>query len=250
MNKEELLIQKRLLELSDQAYERGIPVFTDFLNLSELNIFFHTIAQHSYLKWDMSGGYENAERQIVAFLPDAFSYEIDYPITCLKIEPLQQKFSDSLTHRDFLGAILNLGIDRGKIGDILLKDNIGYVYCHSSLCTFLTEELVKIKHTKIKSAVVETGFFMEPQTKEVIGTVSSVRIDSILSLALNTSRSSLTRLTTEGKVFVNGKEIGSNSYFLKESEVISVRGYGKFVFDGVLSETKKGRLLVRLRKYI
>lgn len=250
MEKEELLVQKRLLEFSDQAYERGLPVFTDFLNLNELNIFYHTAAKYSYMKWNMSGGYENAERQIVAFLPDAFSYEIEYPIACLKVEPLQQKFSDTLSHRDFLGAILNLGIDRGKIGDIVLKDNIGYVYCHASLSSFFMEELVKVKHTKVKSTLTENGFSALPQTQEVTGSVSSARIDSILALAFHTSRSSLTQLTLEGRVFVNGKEINSNSYFVKENDVISVRGYGKFVFDGVLSETKKGRLFVRLRKYI
>lgn len=103
----------------------------------------------------MFGGYETAERQMAAFVPDAFCYEEDfhvesaYPISCIRVAPLQAKFADALTHRDYLGSILNLGLDRSKIGDILLEEDCAYVFCHSSVCGFLIEEISRIKHTSV-----------------------------------------------------------------------------------------------------
>ena len=94
MQKEELLLQKRLLELSKIAYQRGIVTFSDFLNLNELNIL-HTIPKAElHTTYATFGGYDYSERQMVAFLPDALCYDYEYPISVLKISPLQKKFSD------------------------------------------------------------------------------------------------------------------------------------------------------------
>ena len=97
-------------------------VFTDFMNLNELNIFHSCVKEFAYVSYRLFGGYEHAERQIAAFLPDALSYNYDFPVVSLKIRPLQKKFAEDLSHRDYLGALLNLGVDRSKIGDILIGE--------------------------------------------------------------------------------------------------------------------------------
>ena len=97
MQKEELMLQKRLIELSKIAYQRGIVTYSDFLNLNELNILHTTPKQEFYSCYETFGGYEFSERQMVAFLPDALCYEYDYPISVIKISPLQKKFSDILS---------------------------------------------------------------------------------------------------------------------------------------------------------
>ena len=106
------MLQKRLIELSKIAYQRDIVTYSDFLNLNELNILHTTPKQEWFSSYETYGGYEFSERQMVAFLPDALCCDKKYPICALKIEPLQKKFAESLSHRDYLGAILNLGIDR------------------------------------------------------------------------------------------------------------------------------------------
>lgn len=249
MNKEELLLKKRLIELSNIAYHRNIITFTDFMNLNELHIFHSSAQDFSHLKWKLYGGYITAERQIAAFLPDALSI-VNFPINLLKIEPVNRKFSDTLTHRDFLGAVLNLGIERSKIGDILVKNNTGYLFCHSSLSDFCIAELKKIKHTTISVTLLEHFEEIEPERKEIVGTVSAIRLDSVIALAFQGSRSSLANLIASGKVFVNGRLTESNSYFLKEGDIVSVRGSGKFLFQEILSETKKGRICIKIQKYI
>ena len=90
----------------------------------------------------------------------------------------------------------------------------------------------------------------QPNTKEISGTVSSLRLDSLLSLAFSSSRSKLVAYIENGKVFVNGKLVTSNGYQIKENDIISVRGLGRFQFKEMLSQTKKGRFYVKIHLYI
>ena len=132
MNKEELMLQKRLIELSRLAYNRGIVTFSDFLNLNELNIL-HSTSKNQFLsQYKTYGGYDFSERQMVAFLPDALYYDYDYPIQIIEISPVNKRFAEELNHRDYLGAVMNLGIERCKIGDIIAEDGKGRLYCRSS----------------------------------------------------------------------------------------------------------------------
>ncbi len=251
MQKEELMLQKRLIELSKIAYQRGIVTYSDFLNLNELNILHTTPKQELYSRYETFGGYEFSERQMVAFLPDALCYEKKYPISVLRIEPLQKKFSETLSHRDYLGAILNLGIERCKLGDILVEEDAAILFAHQSMEDFLVEELRRIRHTSVCVTLEDaTEFCYQPKVQEIKGTVSSLRLDSLLSLAFSSSRSKLVSYIEGGKVFVNGKLITSNGYQVKADDIISVRGLGRFQYKEILSQTKKGRYYVTLHLYV
>jgi RNA-binding protein YlmH len=249
--KEEQLLRKRILELARTADNKGINTLTDFLNLNEQSIFFSMKNELPNVNYELFGGYSDAERKVLCFYGDdsvkAFS---DY-ITCIRILPLNKKFSDDLSHRDFLGAILNLGIDRSKIGDILVKEKEGYVFCESVISYFIMDSLDKVKHTNIRCELVsEDTPEIKPNFKEIRGTVSSVRLDSVIAVAFQTSRNSILGLIAGGKVFVDGRLVESNSYMLKENETISVRGYGKFIYKGIQNQSKKGRFYVTILKYI
>ena len=251
MQKEELMLQKRLIELSRLSYQRGIVTFSDFLNLNELNIL-HTIPKHeldsAYVTF---GGYDHSERQMVAFLPDALCYEYEYPISILKISPLQKKFSEKLSHRDYLGSLLNLGIERSKLGDILVEDDFAILFAHESLENYLMEELTRVRHTSIMISRMETAEFQyQPKVEEIKGSVSSVRLDSLLALAFHSSRTKLVAYIEGGKVFVNGKLVTSNGYQIKENDIVSVRGLGRFRYKEMTSQTKKGRCFVTIELYI
>ena len=224
MNKEEQLIQKRLIDLASLADRRSIVTFSDFLNLNELNIYHSSKKELSFVKCQLFGGYEYAERQMIAFIPDALCYNWDYPLQCVDIKPLNDRFAEDLGHRDFLGAVLNLGIERSKIGDILITDNGALIFCHASMTEFLCKELTRIRHTMVSCRAVTPGEIeYTPKLESVKGTVASVRLDSLLSLAFGSSRSSLAGLIEGGKVFVNGKMITSNGYKMKEKDIVSVR---------------------------
>ncbi len=252
-DKEEQLLKRRLIDLANTADNRGICIFSDFLNLNEQNIFYSLKNELPRIKYFTYGGFQDAERKILCFCGNDKLQDLEditFPITCIKVAPLNKRFSDSFSHRDFLGAVLNLGIDRSKVGDIIINENEGYILVHNTIAPFILDQLVKVKHTMISTSVVaQQDFHYQPKYTEIVGTVSSVRLDSILSVAFHSSRSSLTGLIDGGKVFVNSKEVLSNSYTLKENDVVSVRGLGKFIYAGTSYQTKKGRYSVNILMY-
>ena len=251
MNKEELLLQKRLVELSRIAYTREIVTFSEFLNLNELNIL-HTTPKNMLLsQYKTYGGYGLSERQMAAFLPDALYYDYQYPIQIIEISPVNRKFAEELSHRDYLGAVMNLGIERCKLGDILIEDGKAILFAKEELAGYIMEHLTRIRHTTVRTSILpafEDSY--EPRYEELKGTVASVRLDTVLSLAYPISRSKVTGLIEGARVFVNGKLVTSNGYRLKEGDILSVRKMGRIGYNGILSETKKGRYMVSIRKYI
>lgn len=253
MNREEELFQRRLLDLAQKADRRGIVTFTDFLNLNELNIYHQTARELFFVKSASFGGYESAERQIIAFIPDALSYREeppDYPIACVRISARNAKYSD-MSHRDILGAVLNLGIERGMIGDILVGEAQAHIFCLDRMQEFLCSGLTRVKHTQVDAEAVDlTQMDARPKYERIKGTVASVRLDSLLALAFGASRSRLAGLIEGKKVFVNAKLVTSSGYSPKEADLISVRGLGKFRYLGAAGETRRGRIAVELEKYI
>ena len=251
MNKEELLLQKRPVELSRIAYTREIVTFSEFLNLNELNIL-HTTPKNMLLsQYKTYGGYGLSERQMAAFLPDALYYDYQYPIQIIEISPVNRKFAEELSHRDYLGAVMNLGIERCKLGDILIEDGKAILFAKEELAGYIMEHLTRIRHTTVRTSILpafEDSY--EPRYEELKGTVASVRLDTVLSLAYPLSRSKVTGLIEGARVFVNGKLVTSNGYRLKEGDILSVRKMGRIGYNGILSETKKGRYMVSIRKYI
>ncbi len=249
--KEEQILKKRFLDLARAAEYKGICTYTDFLGLNESSIFFRMKNELPNVKYDFFGGYTGAERKILCFYGEESVKAFSDCITCIRFQPLYRKFSDDLNHRDFLGALMNLGIERSKIGDILVREKEGYVFCESAISRFIIDNLDKVKHTSIECSIMDKDMpDIEPEFREIRGSVSSPRLDSVIALAFNSSRSSILGLISGGKVFVDGKLVESNSYMLKEEETVSVRGFGKFIYKGMQNQTKKGRYFVILSKYI
>lgn len=249
--KEDLIFKKRLLDLARTAYNKNINTYTDFLTLNEISMFHSTKPELPNVNYELFGGFDAAERKILCFCGDSSVKAFSGYIACLKVIPLNKKYSDDFNHRDFLGSIMNLGIERGKVGDILVKEKEGYIYCEAKLSTFLAENLQKIKHTNVHCEVLEEEApSIAPDFKEIKGSVASPRLDAVIALAFQSSRSSILSLISGGKVFVDGRLVESNSYQLKENETVSVRGYGKFIYKGLENQTKKGRYYVSLLKYI
>ena len=249
MDKDEFLL-KRIRELANLSYQRDIVTFTDFLNLNEQNMLVSLKLHQIGVEVKLFGGYEHAERQMAAFSRRPW-FSWDYPIDCLKIEPKALRFSEELGHRDYLGALLNLGVDRSVVGDILIKDKEAWFFCLHKMSDFFIENLIRVKHTTVLvfQSRSRQNEIPEPEFEMTNGTCASVRLDALIGLAFQTSRSSMVSFIENGQVFVNGKLITSNGYEPKEGDIISVRGKGRFIFDGVSRQTKKGRNSVKLRRY-
>ncbi len=250
MTKEETILSKRFLDLSRQAGQKDIVIFSEFLNLNELNIFKQEIP-NLYSGYEMFGGYALSERQMIAFIPDALCYAWDYPIVCLKITPLNKKFAESLTHRDVLGSLMNLGIERCKLGDILVNEEEVYVFCHENIAAFVIQELTKIRHTMVKSEQIEAdSLAIKPRTELTEGIVTSNRLDSVIACICKISRSQASAWIKGGRVFLDNRQILQITAECKPGEMISVRSVGRFRFLESFGETRKGRLKIKYEKYL
>ena len=131
---DEKQIKNRFLELAKRSYEQNMYTFTGFLGLTEQALFWEVEREVLSVGYTLEGGNSLCDRKVIRFgkLED-LGYEETFPIVCIKITPLIKKFSDDFSHRDFLGALMNLGIERSTIGDIFIQENEGYVYCLESI---------------------------------------------------------------------------------------------------------------------
>lgn len=256
--KDELIFVRRIEELAKSAYYKRINVYTDFLGLAELSLFYGMKKDLLLVPYSVYGGFLDAERVKIGFhggeegsgeiSPDAFLD--DYPICIVKICPANAKFAENLTHRDYLGAILNLGIDRSTTGDIRLTEDAVYLSCDPMIGGFLCENLTRIRHTSVRAVLCGSVDSLPGRAVTPLNAnVASTRLDAVIGAAFHESRSSMSGLIAGGKVFVNGREVVQGSYMLKPGDVVSVRGYGKFRYAAQGSMTKKGRWNITLEKY-
>lgn len=249
MNEQELC-KKRLLDLSRQADRKGIVVFSDFLNLNELNIY-HTNKNTFYCKTTEFGGYDSAERQMIAFIPDALMFEWDYPIRCIHIAPKYPKFAEKLTHRDVLGALMHLGIERACLGDILCLEDDYYVFCNETIFPFIMSELQKIRNTMVELSEKPDYHHLQAniELEEQYDMIASNRIDCIIAKAFHLSRSEAADYLAAERVFINGKCITNCNQACPQGAIVSVRGKSRFIFENCNTISKKGKLRVKFSFY-
>ena len=247
---EQELCRKRLLDLSRQADRKGIVLFSDFLNLNEQHIF-HSLHRELYTTAELYGGYAQAERQMAAFIPDALCYEWNYPLVCVRATPLYPKYAENLTHRDVLGALMHLGLDRSRLGDIVLLESGIYIFCTETIAGFVMEQLTQIKHTMIHTELTDVKTLnVTPQFEDRAEMIASNRIDAIIAKAYHFSRSEAASVLSAEKVFVNGRCMTNCNYSCESGAIISVRGKGRFIFETDQTFSKKGKLRVTFHMYL
>lgn len=251
MEAEELL-KKRMTELADKAFQQSMYTHTSFLSLAEQSLYYEMETKLSYAHGKLYSGYGYGERKVLMFGSEAlFGYEIEPPIVCLRIEPLAKKFSEPLTHRDYLGAILNLGMERECIGDILVEEDGAYVFCLETMADYIQKEMTRIRHTAVMAKpVMGEELDIQPKFKKIEGFVASFRLDTVISLGFGLSRKESAAYIQGKRVFINGKLTENNGKTLNEGDIISVRGLGKIIFSEIRGQSKKGRFSVVIQKFI
>ncbi|MCR5402611.1 MAG: RNA-binding protein [Butyrivibrio sp.] len=261
------LLLGRIRDLARRTSEQNYITHTDFLSRSELSEAMSACAanglitgtdQIDFVTFVKYGGTPDSDRAMICFLPsyldkESFLRQADEEgviLCCIRIEPVNKRFADELTHRDYLGALMNLGIERNRIGDILTDSSKAYIFVTTDVADLICDELIRIRHTTVKcTRVPPQSCDITPSFKEIEGTVSSERLDAILALVYKLSRGKAQELIESEAVSVDGKISFSGGYDLKAGSVVSVRGHGKFIYLGTEKSTRKGRLLVKIKLY-
>ncbi len=248
MAEENELLKKRYLELAARA--DGYFTYTDFLGLAEQSVFKEVAAKIRvpYSEW---GGAHGCERIIVRFGDTSLlGYDPDYPITCIEIVPRSEKFAEKLSHRDILGALMSLGITRDTLGDIVVREGVYYLFCLDTIADYVLSELTRVKKNDVvckRCGELPEGELYRCENVRV--QLSSERLDAVIAKLYHLSREDAQALFHRGLVFVSGKLTESVSYTPKIGDKVSVRGYGRFIYSGFVSESKKGKLNVELAVY-
>lgn len=221
--------------------------FIGFFNESE-------VAQaENYLKnkfWGLVfwGGHECSLRKIAGFFPDYAEPELtDFPISSITFSFSKMH---TLTHRDFLGAFMALGIERSAVGDILIETGRCVAFVKTELCSYLYSNIEKIGSVGVKSSVGYIGDLPACNDfEECTGVVASARLDCIVALLAHKSRDKAVALVQSGDVSINHMEINAPAKIVKDNDIISIRRHGRFTVDKLGPLTAKGRTKIQYRRW-
>ena len=241
--------RKRFAELDANSRRHNAYYFTDFLTVAEASGVYD-VADAADIT--IFGGSSDAERVMIRFgNAKSFGYEQDFPIVLLKIAPRAAKFADDLSHRDFLGTLMGLGIERDVIGDIFVVDSTAYVFVAERMADYIIENVLTVRHTSVSAERIDA---LPPEAAPKLAAeeliVASERIDGIIAKLYHMSRETTRRMFVKEQVLIAGRVVTNPSLLPKEGAVISVRGHGKFIYDGMLRATKKGNTVVTVRRYV
>ncbi len=241
---------KKLIDLARRAEGRCCYTNSDFLDAAQQSDLLAS-AKEITAPCTLWGGHNSCERRIAVFGSEELcGYEFTPPIVCVRIAPKNDRFSDDLTHRDFLGSLMALGVKREVLGDIFISEGCGYLFCLDTIAPYIVSNLIQIRRTSVVCEVIDEPPLAEVKLQSERVNIASERLDAIISAVWRMSRGSSAQLIKAQRVFISSRLCESCSYQLKPDETVSARGFGKFIYRGIEKETRKGRLFVVIDRYV
>jgi len=250
-NAEDKMLLAKLFDKITAGQRRNIPVSTCFLSLREQAMATRLLGAGAELVY--FGGYENAERKMLCYLPSYLEkeslYESDGPVVCLRAEFYEK---DLASHRDFLGALMGAGIARETVGDICVGQGCAYLFLMAEIAPYVLQNLLSAGKAKLRMTQIplREAEIAPPETREQKDTLASLRLDSVVSSGFRISRGAAAQAIAAGKAALDGLPCEKPDKLVCQGAVISLRGMGKIRLKTVGGETKKGRIAVVIEKFI
>ena len=241
---------KKVLDLCEQSIRSHTMRHTKFLTPNQILLLQNILPQIPDISYQVVQPNTMAERQIIYFYPTYIDFEeVESATSFIKLSPIHAE--ESLTHRDFLGAIMSLGIERENIGDIVFDRDAPCVYIVllKPFDQLLLLDIQKVRNTKVFAEVRSWMPDLTPELEEQVINVASLRLDGVVAGIINLSREKTQKMIQRGDVKVNFEEVKDNSKQLAENDVVSIRKFGKYRMGELLSETRKKRCRVRIFRY-
>ena len=247
------LLLARVLDKLEAAQRRSIPAHTAFLSPAQrvsAEALIHAAGNPRHL---FHGGYADAERTVCVFLPDWLEEEDwpagDHPLTALR---LTAPAGAQLSHRDWLGSILGLGLSREKLGDLLVEGTCCQAIVLAETADILHTQLDRVGRYPVQAAPLALEDLAPPErtVKLIRDTFATLRLDAVTASACSLPRSKAASLIASGKVSLNHVECLKPDRQVAEGDTISCRGYGKCVVKSILGQSKKGRIMAELERYV
>lgn len=228
------------------AFEKDITIFSNSFCPPNIWSFFQENCQNNDFKIVTNGLFQEAERRVIAFNN---KYNTDYPIEVLQIRN-KSNFSN-LRHKDYLGAILSLGIDRNKIGDVVVKEDRAYVPVMEDMSIYILNNLASIGKSPVEISILyNLEDLPSIDFEEISINVQSLRLDSVVAKLANISRSKAIELLDSSKVLVNYVKSKDKSQELLKGTRLTIRGNGKYIVGDIIGETRSGKQRIIVKKYV
>ena len=245
------LLAARVQDTVKSSEKSRKPCFLGFLDRHERQVAENTLKALHVPSYSFEGGYEGAERVYLGVFTDnnGDGYKklsSPFPVSGIKIEWKFQK----LSHRDFLGSLLSLGIERKRLGDIVVNDEDCVVFADAAVAGFIAENLKKVGGAGVKCRQYSGPVQKAEHFDSIRSTVSSERLDCVVAALAGVAREESSRLITDGLVSLNFEQVTRTIQKVEEESTVSIRGYGRFVVDKIGPLTRKGRYAFSARKYI
>lgn len=243
------LFEARICDMYRRCERDFAPVYSHFFDERQCAEAERICSRRNDLLYMLWGGFDEAQRKMLCIYNEYCSDFVkdEFPMKCLTFSFRKE---DKLSHRDFLGTFMGMRLKRETIGDIIIADGIAQVFVTDTAARLISGLPGKIGRVGVKISDCEPfSLRIEQEFQEIGGTVASLRLDCVVSLAAKVSRENAARLIRSEKVSVNHFPILSVSHELREGDIFAVRGSGKFILSNVNGITKKGRIHLVLRKY-
>jgi RNA-binding protein YlmH len=240
----------RITEMAERSVREQEPQWSDFLEPPEREQAQAVLGWVTGVRFNSHGGYPKAERRRLVVYPDYYIVETIQP--ALAYLEVQTNSQVPLNHRDYLGSLMSLGLNREKIGDLLVADSACQLVTVPELADYIKLNLERIANQKATIREIEPEQLNIPDLREKLikSTVASLRLDAITALGFSESRTHMAKEIKAQKVKVNWKVVGDPDYQVTPGDVISFRGRGRMVFKEQTGQSKKGRPGVLLIRYL
>lgn len=248
---EDKLLLAKIWDKIQSGIRRNIPANTAFLTPREQEMARYLFGAAPGLRY--FGGYEGAERQMLVFLPEYmgadYLFDTDSPLVCLEARFYEK---ESLSHRDFLGALMGAGIARETIGDICVGEDRCNFFVTAEIAPYVLQNFLSAGHVKLHILQVSLTSLQlpQPETKEIKDTVASVRLDSVIASGFRIGRGLAVQYIHAGKAAIDGLPCEKPDKSIEEGTKISVRGLGKIKLRTIGGQTKKGRISITIDRYV
>ncbi len=243
------LLLRHIVDMALTARDKYQNKFTFFLDDRQQELCRQVLASEKFDSFSLWGGYENAERKILGLFPNLDAIET----SSFPVKPIcfTYRKADKLSHRDFLGALMSLQIERSCIGDIIVGEGCTNVLVTDKVSDRILCEISKIGRVGVRSCC---GFNEDIKPKldfsEISGTVASLRADCVLSMALRVSREKAAAMIKQSGISINHMICYKTDSVLKQSDTFSVKGHGKYLLRSINGVSKKDRIRITLCKFI
>ncbi len=228
---------------------RGCPKYIGFLNEQEASVALSCLRGAVGVAYRLWAGYPEGERNILGIFPQ--EWEIDTAAFPIVPVSFTYRTQDQLSHRDFLGALMALGIERDTVGDIVVGNGQTTVFLHQNIADYCFSQITKIGSVGVTAKIADvTEFSFSPRFEEKSATIASARLDNVVGALCNASRSRAMQWIEGGFVALDGIITTKSTKQVSVNCKLSIRGHGKFVITAIDQKTRKGRLVLAYKKYV